>query len=57
MDGLEELLDDLLPPGWSHDADSFGSDFSFYCPHGEEIEQDGSCCYGCVSPLRALGLV
>lgn len=42
-----------LPEGWEYDS----SGDSLICPCGDEIELDGSCPDGCVSPLRALGLI
>ena len=58
MDDTAELLDTILPEGWEHDADRFGSSFTLTCPHGETIEQDGSAgeC-GCRSPLVDMGLI
>lgn len=54
---MNELLDELLPNGWEHDADTYGSDFTLTCPHGYTIEVDGSCPEGCQSPLIDLGLI
>lgn len=54
---LAQLLDEMLPPGWEHDALDYGYDFHVYCPCGDEIEQDGVCPDGHVSPLRAMGWI
>lgn len=27
------------------------------CPHGHDIEYDGTCPEGCVSPIREMGLI
>lgn len=48
-----EILDEILPEGWSHDG--FGFDAVLICPHGDRIEQDGRCPEGCESPL--LGMI
>lgn len=32
-------------------------DDSLICPHGWEIETDGMCPDGCISPLRELGMI
>lgn len=57
MDEYAEALDEILPEGWSHDADIFGMECSLWCPHGHQIELDGTCHEGCVSPLRAMGMI
>ena len=46
-------LQALLPEGW--EAHPFGDMVT--CPHGYEIELDGQCPDGCVSPLREMGLI
>ena len=51
MSDFTEILESLLPEGWSHDADIYGMDFTLTCPHGISIEPDGRCPKGCVSPL------
>jgi hypothetical protein len=45
-------IEDLLPEGW--ETDGMGLDSLLTCPHGYEIEQDGRCPKGCVSPLAQL---
>lgn len=45
-------IEDLLPEGW--ETDGMGLDSLLTCPHGHEIEQDGRCPKGCVSPLARL---
>jgi len=50
--GPNEILDGLLPEGWSHDG--FGFDANLICPHGDMIEMDGTCPEGCESPLMGL---
>lgn len=57
MDEFINAIADMLPDGWDCDADTFGWDFQLTCPHGNTIEQDGRGPCGCVSPLRALGLI
>ncbi len=52
-----EFLDRSLPPGWSHDAETYGMDCSFICPDGHMIEPDGTCPDGLQSPLFDLGLI
>jgi hypothetical protein len=42
---------------WSIHDPIMGSEFLLDCPHGHTIEQDGTCHEGCVSPLRAAGIV
>lgn len=54
---LPEALDRLLPDGWTHDAARYGLSFSLTCPHGHQVEQDGTCPEGCTSPLRQAGLI
>lgn len=54
---LTALLDDVLPEGWTHDADDAGWSFILTCPHGHRVEQDGRCPEGCRSPLRDAGLI
>jgi len=56
MEDILDLIADLLPAGWELE-DGYGLDFNLICPHGDMIEQDGACPAGCVSPLRALGLI
>lgn len=51
------FLDGLLPVGWTHDAADAGWSFRLRCPHGHQVEQDGECPAGCVSPLREAGLI
>ena len=54
---VSEIIDSILPKGWTHNADTFGEDFTLVCPCGIEIEQDGTCPNGHVSPLREQGLI
>lgn len=55
---LEEILDAIgaLEKGWEVEG-GMGLDALLICPHGHTIEQDGRCHEGCVSPLRAAGLI
>lgn len=46
----------MLPDGWEYQS-GFGLSGLLTCPCGIDIEQDGRCPNGCVSPLRELGLV
>lgn len=57
MDELAEHLDEILPWGWHHNADTYGLSFNLVCPHGHPIEQDGECPDGCVSPLVEAGIL
>jgi len=54
---IVSFLDGILPEGWQHGADIYGSCFTLTCPHGHTIEQDGVCPEGCESPLMGLGLI
>lgn len=53
---LEDMIEELLPEGWEYER-GYGMDGLLICPHGYEIEQDGRCPKGCISPLRLLGLI
>lgn len=56
---MDQILAELaggLPDGWVLD-ETYGLDFSLVCPHGHTVEADGRCPSGCVSPLRAMGLI
>lgn len=57
MNDFADLLEELLPEGWSLDNPSMGTDSLLVCPHGNVIELDGSCPEGCRSPLIELGLI
>lgn len=50
---MRELLEEILPAGW--EAGHYGD--SVICPCGNEIELDGECFNGCVSPLLDMGLI
>jgi hypothetical protein len=52
-----QMLESMLPDGWEIDDPSYGSSCLLICPHGNTIEQDGTCPEGCVSPLRAMGMI
>lgn len=56
---LEEVLESIgaFDAGWELEGGGFGDDAQLICPHGTMIEQDGVCPEGCVSPLRAAGLI
>ncbi len=56
-DDVVDLLDEILPKGWEHNAQTYGGEFTLTCPHGHEIEQDGKYPEGCSSPLMQLGLI
>lgn len=56
MDEYEAFILSVLPTGWEYER-GFGSCGTLTCPHGHEIEQDGECPEGCVSPLREMGMV
>ena len=56
MDDYEDLIREVLLAGWH--TDGYGMDSMLICAeHGETLEIDGACCYGCISPLRSLGLI
>lgn len=58
QEGMQEFIESLLPEGWYTDIDTYGVfDFTLYCPHGNQLEMDGTGPCGCVSPLRDLGLI
>jgi len=56
---MDEMLTDFLEfggfaaKGW--ESGGFGD--SVVCPCGNEIELDGECPQGCVSPLMTAGLI
>jgi hypothetical protein len=52
IETARELLDENGYQDWDVVDDSILS-----CPHGNEIEWDGACPDGCVSPLRELGVI
>lgn len=56
FDEIEDSIQEMLPDGWEYQG-GFGLSGLLTCPCGIDIEQDGQCPNGCVSPLRALGLV
>jgi hypothetical protein len=51
VDDFAEVIEDLLPEGWSVHDPEMGIDCLLECSHGHVIEQDGRCPEGCVSPL------
>lgn len=55
--GFAEMLEDMLPEGWSVYDPEMGSSCLLECPHGHVIEQDGHCSEGCESPMLTLGLI
>lgn len=57
MDEWVEFVEANMPEGWSLYEPDMGMESLLECPHGNVIEQDGRCPSGCVSPLRAMGLV
>jgi hypothetical protein len=52
---VDDLIEELLPEGWS--TDGYGIDSNLIAPDGCMIEQDGRCPHGYVSPLREMGLI
>lgn len=54
---MVELVESVLPDGWTVYDPEMAPDFTLECPHGYQIETDGRCSKGCVSPLIALGLM
>lgn len=57
MSDFAELLEELLPEGWSLDDPEMGMESLLVCPCSHAIELDGDCPNGCISPLKALGLI
>ena len=51
-EGMEGVID-LVGDDW----DIGGFDDTFICPCGTEIELDGECPDGHVSPMRELGMI
>ena len=51
---MRELLEALLE-GTDWEVGDYGD--TLICPCGNDIEMDGSCPDGCVSPLKAGGLI
>jgi hypothetical protein len=57
-ESFAEMIEQLLPEGWSIDGGSCGDYVLLICPHRYTIEQTGICPEGCMSPLRdAAGLI
>lgn len=48
---MDDALEQLLPDDWEADNELLT------CPHDDVIELDGACPQGCISPLRAMGLI
>lgn len=46
---------EMLAEDFGMEAGGFGD--SFICRHGDEIEMDGECPQGCVSPLIEMGMI
>lgn len=58
MDEFVAAIYEILPEGWDTDADTYGAfDCTFTAPDGCQIEADGNCAHGYVSPLRQAGLI
>lgn len=47
-----QIPDHLLPDGW--EQNQYGDPI---CPHGNQMEKDGSGPCGCESPLKEAGLI
>ena len=54
MDEYVEMIEALLPEGWSIYDPEMAPDCLLECPCGKVIETDGRCPNGHVSPLRGL---
>jgi hypothetical protein len=50
----KEWLADLIK-GTAWEIGYYGD--SFICPCGDEIELDGECPQGCISPMMSLGMI
>lgn len=57
MDDFAEVMESLLPEGWSLYEPELGMDSLLEAPDGCVIETDGRCPHGNISPLRSLGLI
>lgn len=55
MSQFDNFLEEILPSDWS--TDGYGLESTLICPHGYRIEMDGECPEGCVSPLKAMGII
>jgi len=54
---LDTVADLLEPTGWEIYDPEMGLSFLLLCPHGDTVEQDGTCPNGDRSPLIALGVI
>lgn len=50
---MMQEMEPFLPPGW--EISIYGD--SFVCPCGDEIELDGECPEGCISPMLQMGMI
>ena len=48
----DDMLSAFLPRDWMTDGME-----GLICPCGHDVEQDGMCPDGCVSPLLTMGLI
>ena len=53
---MDEMAQELLNENGFDDWEVV-DDCVIICPHGDQIEWDGMCPKGCVSPLMEMGLV
>ena len=54
---VETVAEMLEPTGWEIYDPEMGLSFLLSCPHGDTVEQDGTCPNGDKSPLIALGVI
>ncbi len=54
---LKMIEDMLAPTGWEIYDPQMGLDFILLCPHGDTVEQDGTCPAGDQSPMITMGLI
>lgn len=57
MDLTDEMLEMIAPDAVEQGWEVGGYGDTLVCPHGDEIEMDGRCPEGCVSPLRSAGMI
>jgi hypothetical protein len=55
-ESYEIAIKSFLPKGWEYET-GYGSSGLLTCPHGYQIEQDGQCPEGCISPLVRFGFI
>ena len=54
---LNYISEQIESSGWEIYDPEMGLSFLLLCPHGDVVEQDGTCPNGDRSPLIALGVI